>query len=205
MGRAFKNVQLRHWTLVGVGLLTIVGGIIWWYGPSLFTKNPIETYKPEDRKAIMKLLKDDWYWMVSEGATDFSPDYMLDHHAATLHYADNTLSIAVYRTKEGKIAGFVTFHPIEGYKGRIQFLAVAKEFRKKGYAKALLQYAINGLKKQGMCFIEIAVRSNNIAAATLYKKIGFKETWSTPDGFLLMNKSLCGSTQDVVPPAAIDW
>jgi ribosomal protein S18 acetylase RimI-like enzyme len=111
----------------------------------------------------------------------------------------------VYRTPEDKIAGFVTYHPLEGYKGRIQFLVVAKEFRKKGYAKELMQYAINGLKKQGMCFIEIAVRAHNEPAVNLYKKFGFKEIASTPDGFLYMSKSLCGSMQQSSAPAAVDW
>jgi len=192
--------------LLIIGAVAVCGALAWWWhGSSLLKKGPITPYQPEDREAIIQLLKDDWYWLVAVGASDFTADYMLEHHAATYHYPDNTLSISVYRTPEGKVAGFVTYHQLEGYKGRIQFLAVAKEFRKKGYARALMAHAINGLQKMGMCFIEIAVRANNTPAFNLYKKFGFKEIWSTPDGFLGMSKSLCGSKQQVAQPIPIDW
>jgi ribosomal protein S18 acetylase RimI-like enzyme len=203
---SLKQTKTRNILLFIISAAILSGALaFWWHGSSLFQKSPITPYKSGDRDAIMQLLKDDWYWLVSDGATDFSAGYMLEHHAATLHYPDNTLSISVYRTPENKIAGFVTYHRLEGYKGRIQFLAVAKEFRKKGYARELMAHAINGLQKMGMCFIEIAVRSNNIPAFNLYKKFGFKEIWSTPDGFLGMNKSLCESKQQASHPAPIDW
>lgn len=203
---ALRSWKLRTWACIAMGVLALTGGVaLWWHGTSWFSKGPIGVYCPEDRGAVMKLLKDDWYWLVSEGAIDFSPDYMLDHHAATYHYADNTLSIAMYRTPEDKVAGFVTYHPLEGHRGRIQFLVVAKEFRKKGYARNLMQYAINHLKKQGMCFIEIAVRSSNTPAFNLYKNFGFKEIWSTPDGFLGMSKSLCSGAQQNASPAPVDF
>lgn len=208
---SLKNMKLRAVLFVVLSVAAI-GGIAWWCGlfsflpgVSLLSKGPIQPYRPEDRAAIMQLLKDDWYWLVSEGAVDFSPDYMLDHHAATYHYTDNSLSIDVYRTPEGKVAGFVTYHPIEGYKGRIQFLAVGKEFRKKGYAKELMAHAINRLKKAGMCFIEIAVRSHNTPAFTLYKRFGFKEMWSSSEGFVGMGKSLCGSGAKNMSPAPVDF
>lgn len=200
-----RRVTLRIGILISISILIAGGGLLWWHGYFGQLRGPIQDYRPEDRPAIMQLLKDDWYWLVAEGAVDFSPDYMLDHHAATYHYADNTLAIKVYRSPEGQVAGFVTYHPIEGYRGRIQFLAVAPEFRKKGYAKELMQHAINGLKKQGSCLIDIAVRANNKPAFNLYKKFGFEETWSTPDGFLGMTKSLCKGLQKATAPAPADF
>jgi ribosomal protein S18 acetylase RimI-like enzyme len=161
------------------------------YYTFLRTTTPISYYQESDRADIVTMLRDDWYWLVADNATDFSADYMLNHHAATFHYPDKSLTIKVYRDEQGKAIGFVTYHKLEHLKGRIQFLAVSRHARKKGIARKLMAHAIDALEKQGLCFIELAVRSNNIPARALYKSFGFSEIWRTEDGFLGFSKRLC--------------
>jgi ribosomal protein S18 acetylase RimI-like enzyme len=178
--------------IASLAILGLAGGVAWWLcGPKFFAKNNIEAYQPSDIPAIKNILEEDWHWLVAEDGSFFSTDYMFEHHAATLRHADNTLSIAVYRTPEGKVAGFVTYHSVDGLQGRIQFLGVAKEYRKKGYGRELIEYAVEQLRKQGKCNVEITVRASNDPAYSLYKKLGFKESWSTPDGFIGLSKPLC--------------
>lgn len=193
--------------IVALSLVALAGGLGWWlFYAGRSGSTHIEMYQPADRPAIKKILEDDWHWLVAEGAFDFSADYMFEHRAPTYHYPDNSLSIAVYRTPEGKVGGFITYHQVEGFSGKIQFLGVASEFRKKGYGRELMSYALDALRKKGMCFVDIAVRASNTPAYNLYKSLGFKEVWQTPDGFIGLRKSLCGSLlgKDATP-APMEW
>ncbi len=154
-------------------------------------QSAITEYRESDRQALTRMLHDDWYWLVAENATDFSTDYMFDHQAATFHYPDNSLTITVYREDDGTPAGFVTYHMLNGLRGRVQFLSIGREYRRKGYGKKLLSHAVAELQKRGACFIELAVRQSNVRAQALYRQLGFVETWRTSDGFAGYAKSVC--------------
>jgi len=173
--------------LIGIVLFGIAG----WFLYHRSAHGPIRPYRVEDRASILRMMHDDWYWLVAENLTDFSAEYMLDHHAANQRYPDKSLSISVYEAPEGEPVGFVTYHKLDGMKGRIQFLAVDKQHRKHGYARKLLEHAIAHFEKQGLCAIDIAVRGINKPAKSLYEKLGFHESYRTPDGFLGMTKQLC--------------
>lgn len=54
-------------------------------------------------------------------------------------------------------------------------LAVKKEFRRKGIAKALLYEAIEGAKSRKREFITLEVRPSNTAALGLYESLGFEK------------------------------
>ena len=57
----------------------------------------------------------------------------------------------------------------------IEGIVVRKEFRNKGYAIELLDFAQKELKNQGIEKIFLEVRKSNIPAKSLYEKIGYKE------------------------------
>ena len=78
--------------------------------------------------------------------------------------------------ESGKLAGFVTYWKINFYEGQIQWLVVDSRFRKKGYGRKLLQYAVDDLFAQGCQVVELQTRLNNAAGISLYKKVGFVET-----------------------------
>ncbi len=75
-------------------------------------------------------------------------------------------------------------------------LAVKKEFRRKGIAKALLNEAIEGAKSRKREFITLEVRPSNTAALGLYESLGFekagmrKDFYSSPveDALILTKK-----------------
>jgi ribosomal-protein-alanine N-acetyltransferase len=71
----------------------------------------------------------------------------------------------------GRVAGFlVTRRTAEG-EAEILNLAVAPEFRRRGFARALLCAFLHGFR--GDVFLE--VRSSNSSARGLYKSLGFQE------------------------------
>lgn len=151
-----------------------------WYG--------ITPYHQEDQTAVLKILQDDWYWLVSEGSYDFVPEYTFSHRAISQNYPDNSLNIFVYRV-HNKPVGFVTYYKEQGCKGKIQFLAVAKEYRGRGYAQKLLSYAMHDALQHGICVLDLTTRPSNIPAQTLYKRLGFQKTWEE-GGFVGYQKSL---------------
>lgn len=181
----YVRVALLLIGAIGAG----VGG--WYWCGRERADGAITQYRDSDRAALKSMLQSDWYWLVAENATDFSVEYMFDHRAATYHYSDQSLSIAVYRGEHDEPAGFVTYHRLDGAHGRVQFLAVHEKYRRKGCGKKLLEYAVQQLQKQGVCFVELAVRQSNVRARALYKSLGFEETWRTPDGFVGYSKPLC--------------
>lgn len=184
----FDNIRVRIGLLLVAGIVAFAAVILWSiFGVSAYRN--IRPYQESDRAELVAMLDKDWYWLVSQDAFDFSPDYLFDHRAATFHYADNSLTIMVYE-EDHKPAGFVTYHLLDGYTGRIQFLAVGQEYRKKGYGKLLLEYAVQDLKKRGVCFVNLAVRDNNEAAKKLYEQLGFQVTGSSK-GFLFLTKDFC--------------
>jgi ribosomal protein S18 acetylase RimI-like enzyme len=170
----FKKVSFA--ALIAGSIL--LGGGYWYY-----TRNyGISFYRPEDQQALTNILHQDWYWLVSEDSTDFSPEYMFAHRAAVPSYPDNSLHIIVYR-EQGKPVAFVTYYRDKGCRGRIQFVAVDQQHRKRGYAQQLIKYALDDAAGHGLCSIELVTRTNNISAQTLYRKLGFHKTWEA-EGFV---------------------
>jgi len=148
----------------------------------------ITPYQPQDEQALTDIVRTDWYWLVSEDSTDFSTEYMFAHRAAVPSYPDNSLNIYVYRM-HGKPVGFVTYYRDKGCRGRVQFLAVDREHRQKGYARKLLTFALEDALCHGMCIVELVTRVSNHSAQRLYRKLGFKQTWQA-EGFVGFEKSL---------------
>ena len=82
------------------------------------------------------------------------------------------LNIKVLREND-QFIGFVAYYMKNFFIGQLLFLAVKPEFRGKGYAQKLMQYAIEDLKKQGATMITLVTRTSNVAAQAVYKKAGF--------------------------------
>lgn len=57
----------------------------------------------------------------------------------------------------------------------IDGLYIEEAYRRKGYAKELLEYSLNLLKKENPAFIEINVLYANKIARNLYKSLGFQD------------------------------
>ena len=79
---------------------------------------------------------------------------------------------------DNSIVGYI-YLIIDKDKAKIDALYVEEEYRNRGIASKLLDYAITHFKKNNIKEVEINVLSNNIAAKKLYEKKGFytfKET-----------------------------
>ncbi len=59
--------------------------------------------------------------------------------------------------------------------GHITNVAVAKDFRRRGIAKALISDFISFADEKNLAFLTLEVRKSNISAISLYKSFGFCE------------------------------
>ncbi|MCK5632450.1 GNAT family N-acetyltransferase [bacterium] len=150
-----------------------------------FDSGPIVSFVEErDTKEILDIFYNDWYWLFP--GPDYSPEFILKNKAPGKEWYQarymGKLHIKVLR-ESGKVAGFTTFYKKNFYEGHIQFVAVAKDFRKKGYGQMLTEHAIKSLIDLGSKKITLLTRLNNTRARSIYERIGFKET-RRDDGFI---------------------
>ncbi len=174
----------RKWILFSICSAMLIGGITVTY--LYYTQQPdiVDFDEERDTPFILDIFKNDWYWLVSEYSTDFSPMYML-HYRASSKAPENigNLTIKAMYIKNQPV-GFVAYYKKNFYEGFILFLALLKEFRSKGYAYKLLDHAITDLKSRFVTKIRLVTRTINYPAIKLYKRFGFKETSRDDDGFV---------------------
>jgi ribosomal protein S18 acetylase RimI-like enzyme len=174
----------RKWILLSLCSILLIGGTIGAYFYYQQLPRIVEFDEERDTPFILDIFKNDWYWLVSEYSTDFSPNYML-HYRASSKAPENlgNLTIKALYLKNQPV-GFVAYYKKNFYEGMILFLALLKEFRSKGYAYKLLQDAMNDLKSRFVTKIRLVTRTVNYPAIKLYTRAGFKETSRDDDGFV---------------------
>ncbi|MBC8384768.1 MAG: GNAT family acetyltransferase [Candidatus Cloacimonetes bacterium] len=73
----------------------------------------------------------------------------------------------------------------DGHRGCVNYLAVKPEFRRKGYAGQIVEYAEKKLKELGCPKINLMVRKTNQGVIDFYKRIGYKD-----DPVMVLSKRL---------------
>ena len=83
---------------------------------------------------------------------------------------------AHYRVAEidGKAVAYMGMWALSG-EGHITNVAVGKNYRRQGIAKALIEHFINIAKDENLEFMTLEVRASNEPAIALYKSFGFSE------------------------------
>ncbi len=61
----------------------------------------------------------------------------------------------------------------EGHRGWVNYLAVATEYRKRGFARRMLDEAEGLLKDRGCPKINLQVRSSNVDVVNFYERVGY--------------------------------
>jgi GNAT superfamily N-acetyltransferase len=177
----------RKWLL---GALISVAGLsagyaIYYRGvhAACATSGILDAEKERDLGFIVQAFKDDWYWLVAEGAV-WSPQLMLETRAYPQDgLVRNNLTIKV-GYEDCKPTGFTAYYMQSMYTGKVLFIYVVPEFRSKRWGRRLLDYAVNDLFKQGATRIELVTRTDNEASQRLYNRYGFKELRRYGPGFV---------------------
>ncbi|MFT6765479.1 MAG: ribosomal protein S18 acetylase RimI-like enzyme [Alteromonas naphthalenivorans] len=106
---------------------------------------------------------------------DHNFDVMLQKRSPNRHeskYFGKMDTVILYDNNDP--VGFISYYMKKTYKGHILYLAIDQKFRRKGYARKLVSFAMDSLKKQGAKVIKICTYDFNIAAQKLYtQQFGF--------------------------------
>lgn len=141
-----------------------------------------------DRAAVIKIFNDEWDWLLPD--REYSVENMLDLKRASYdHSYDGKLQMYVYRDGR-KTVGFTAFYKIKFYHGQILFLAIDKDYRRKGYARKLFKYDVDSLISQGCFRLLVITRPWNDKAKALYVSEGFEETAESDDKFIRLEKNI---------------
>ena len=80
--------------------------------------------------------------------------------------------IYIYKFNE-EIIGFINFSIIYD-RSELNYIFVLEKYRKKSYAKKMMDFFIDYVKNNNCLNITLEVRKSNISAINLYKKFNFK-------------------------------
>lgn len=170
-------------------LLMIGGGAVYYYYHTQSPKQPIYEYEAaRDKEDIQKLFDNNWYWLIS--SDDYSVNFMLDRRAPNQYNPRyfGKLQIQVMRVNN-EFVGFVAYYMKNFYLGQLLFIAVKQDQRGKGYAKVLMNYALEQLKEMGATKVKLVTRPTNLSAIAVYNKTGFTEI-NRDDEFVYFEKRL---------------
>lgn len=133
-----------------------------------------------DTKQMLEMFDKDWYWLFASSPEEFSVEHSLQY--LTPNQYDKryfgALKIKVLRQYD-TILGFVAYYMHNATKGQLLWLDVRAETRGKGYGYMLAQHAVDQMIAAGAKVIFLWTRLSNIPGQKIYKKIGFKEMYTT--------------------------
>lgn len=112
----------------------------------------------------------------NEVSTNFKGSYPSNPYDKTLEIFADSVRKRISRiavAEEGKqIVGFIKIDFIDE-KGKLDYFAVLKEYRGKGYGKELMDWAMKSFDKNNIRQIEVKVVDGN-EVIRLYEKYGFR-------------------------------
>jgi ribosomal protein S18 acetylase RimI-like enzyme len=120
------------------------------------TGTTIRPWQEQDRQAVQSLLRH-----LSEDAEVTASD-------APAYVAE----------REGVVVGMVTlcvYTTLTGPKAYLDHLVVAPEARRRGVARALMEYAIERARTAGASRVDLTARDTKHAAHALYRSLGFEQ------------------------------
>lgn len=155
--------------LAACSILAIIG-----YTSSNFVAQTIVPYDAaRDRADIIALFEYDKQWLTD--VPDHPIEYMLDTKTiAPDSPYKKALQFYVAREK-GQFVGFITFFKKRSDLGYILFVSVHPDFRRRGYAKRFVEFAIDECAKMGMKRVALSTRVDNKPAQAVYVSAGFDE------------------------------
>jgi len=125
-------------------------------------------------KSVVDIFNADHYWLTTN--PEYSSEFMFKYRASEQNMGSvGRLTIWVLEDM-GEAVGFTAYFMKNATVGQILFVAIKKEFRGKHYGEILVRHDIKKLVALGAKKIKLFTRIENIAAQTLYKRIGFVET-----------------------------
>ena len=135
----------------------------------------IRSMTPADCPAVLAL------WRTLEGLGLGTSD--TNEQVATYLARNPSLSL-VALAGSGIVGALLSGH--DGRRGFLHHLAVSRAYRRRGIGRALVERAVEGLRREGILRSHILVYGNNIAATAFWERLG----WSTRDHLRIMSRDI---------------
>lgn len=90
------------------------------------------------------------------------------------HEIENELSLWLVALDGDRVAGYVGSQSVMGESDMMN-IAVHPDYRRQGFAEALVLALVSRLKSEGNYQLTLEVRASNTPAQRLYEKLGFTE------------------------------
>ena len=91
----------------------------------------------------------------------------------------NPLSLWLVCEDEGTVCGYVGSQTVLGETDMMN-IAVAPEYRRRGIGEMLITQLLKKISRQGSSSLSLEVRCSNLAAISLYEKLGFQQVGRRP-------------------------
>lgn len=169
----------------GLVVLMISIGLVVSHYHCKATHSRIESFVYErDAQDVIELFRQDNAWLTTRTFDAAHVDWTLKTHSPNEYEPEyqGTMNIDVIRD-QGKVSGFVTYYFMSPIVGRILFLEIGKDFRRKGYGELLVRHAIQYFFDKGISLVQLLTREDNYPAQRLYTRVGFQEI-SRSHGFI---------------------
>jgi ribosomal-protein-alanine N-acetyltransferase len=89
--------------------------------------------------------------------------------------------LVVVHRPDGRVVGYTVYWRI-GDDVQVNNIAIHPDFRGRGIGESLMKFILEKVRGAGVTFVSLEVRASNIAALTLYGKLGF-EVLGTRKGY----------------------
>jgi hypothetical protein len=122
----------------------------------------VRSYRPDDRRQLEAL----WKLVFPEDPLRNAPSVMID----------NKLKVQPQLLLVGEVSGMIVgavMAGFDGVRGWIYHLAVAPEFRRRGFATRLVRAAEDGLRGLGCPKVNLQVRAANHGVVEFYRGLGY--------------------------------
>ena len=158
------------------------------------TEYKIKQLQKEDIKQAIEI----WNDIVSDGIA-FPQTEILNEVSGLEFFNSQSFTGVAYNPDNNEIVGLCILHPNNvGRCGHISnaSYAVKKDKRGQHIGELLVKNCLNKAKELGFKILQFnAVVATNTSALKLYKKLGFTQLGTIPNGFLLKN----GQYEDIIP------
>ena len=95
----------------------------------------------------------------------------------------NPLSLWLVCEDEGTVCGYVGSQTVLGETDMMN-IAVAPEYRRRGIGEMLITQLLKKISREGSRSLSLEVRCSNLAAISLYEKLGFQQVGRRPGYYI---------------------
>lgn len=174
-------------------LATLAGGLYYkaiQKSPIVCVADGVQDYDASrDKAQILKMFDADHYWLTVND--DYDLGRALDTKSPNRFETRYFGKMPVKVIREGdQVVAWGSYYMATPYEGRILFLSVHANHRKKGLARRLMHYFECDLKRMGAHKVTLYTRTSNKAAHAAYLRMGYDRTHVGDDGFGYYQKSV---------------